>query len=186
MMRCSEDFDFLLVFLLSPEHLAGCPSSWAKMWPPKNFSSLQLQDLKILALSCRKVLSRHSPVASKAGVLWFWGFQSVNTSINVKLLISLSWPCAQEKIMVTDNEWNLRLVVLWLRPAANVFSPRPEGLTYRDGHLLHSRTPQDKIFRKKIMLWSIFSMDIKSKLGFSQHFRRGMKRKTLPEGHVWL
>ena len=185
MMRCSEDFDFLLVFLLSPEHLAGCPSSWAKMWPPKNFSSLQLQDLKILALSCRKVLSRHSPVASKAGVLWFWGFQSVNTSINVKLLISLSWPCAQEKIMVTDNEWNLRLVVLWLRLAANVFSPRPEGLTYRDGHLLHSRTPQDKIFRKKIMLWSIFSMDIKSKLGFSQHPKWRMKRNTLPEGHVW-
>ena len=52
--------------------------------------------------------------------------------------------------MVTDNEWNLRLVVLWLRLAANVFSPRPEGLTYRDEHFLHSRTPQDEIFRKKV------------------------------------
>ena len=104
-MKCSEDLDFQLVFLLFLEHLACCPSSWAKMWPPKNFSSLQLQDLKILALSCRKVLSRHSPVASKAGVLWFWGFQSVNTSINVKLLISLSLPCVQGKMNGTWGWW---------------------------------------------------------------------------------
>ena len=185
MMRCSEDFDFLLVFLLSLEHLAGCPSSWAKMWPPKNFSGLQPQNLKILAFSCRKVLSRHSPVASNAGVLWFGVFQGVNTSILVKFWnIIILTRCSRKK-HEKDNEWNLRLVVLWLRLAANVFSPRPEGLTYRDGHLLHSRTPQDKIFRKKIMLWSIFSMDIKSKLGFSQHPKWRMKRNTLPEGHVW-
>ena len=181
-MRCSEDFDFQLAFLLSLEHLAGCPSSWAKMWPPKNFFGLQLQNLKILAFSCRKVLSRHSPVASNAWLLWIWGFQGVMTTF---VLLS-SWPCSHSDIKRRSNEWNLRLVVLWLRLAANVFSPRPEGLTYRDEHFLHSRTPQVKISRKRFIRMKYF---FNGKIRFSFNIWKEelniMTKQTLPEGQGW-